>query len=352
MNNELSRDYWMSHYNDSDGPLKVSLRRNLNSCLAPGQTVLDVDQFAIDAIRKAGIDDSRPIYDVGCGGEYRLLRLLAVSGHKGSLKGFEPNTAQISGATWEPGEPDPELESLLLSGDSTRVDTFFERFRTYDPPRHARMGAITLIETVANYLPVPTKSSGATASMFAAYAIPKEKQPAAFREMARTVDDDGINPVFLSHDGNKAGIRREEFLIGKVLEEITGEPVQTPRPINAGLTTEAGVELMADIWPYLYLYEHEGTIYINTAVRAKAYEAAHYTTSDLYIVGQGNDSRPVTIGEYSEAFEEVVGREFKLAGINEAGTGGAITDDLKQGLIIGSRRELELPEFQTIKNGR
>jgi hypothetical protein len=347
---EANPDYWRPHYDDEAGPLKVMLRRALNFCLAPGETTLDFDKFTIDTIRRVGIPETAPIYDVGCGGELRFLRSLTGSGHAGPLVGFEPNTAQISAATWEPGEPDPRLEALLSSGDTEGIDAFFERFQS-NIPRYAKLGRITLIETIANYLPVPSKSAGATTSMFAAYAIPKEKQPAAFREMARTVADDGIQPTALSHDGNKSGIRTEEEQIGKALTKITGEPVENPTPIKAGLSTEGGLELMADIWPYVYVFENRRKICINTPLRAMAYRLAHYTTSDLYMVGKGDHRRPATSKEYAEALEEIVGKKIAQAGIKDDGTGGVITDVLRQGLIVGARRELDLPEFELIKSG-
>lgn len=328
---DQTKEYWSRHYGE-DGASKVDARRVLNYCLGDGQETVDFDELTADTLRSAGIGRGATIVDVGCGGKLNFLQLMLQSGHVGELIGIEPNTAQIHGYPfWQPKDSEPASDIKTV-----------------------KFGPITLIESDANYLPRPDQSVDALTLLFSGYHIAKNKQEAAFNEMKRVLkvsEKAGIMAVALSHDGNKAGIRRQESAIAKWLSEKLKTEVKPPTPINAGLTTEEGLERVQNVFPNgnVWLYEHFAKITINTPGRFSRLLAAHRTTADLYRVVNKNDKtgRALSAEEISSVYKEgllaVVGDDVQIDRLHSDGRGARWQDDLKQGLIVASERELILP---------
>ncbi|MES2971225.1 MAG: class I SAM-dependent methyltransferase [Patescibacteria group bacterium] len=338
--------YWSGHYNTLDGPAKVAAREALYFCLGNGIEPIDFNLLAADTVRTLGILARDPIVDVGCGGRLKYLHELQRRGHT-HLIGVEPNTQQLGGAPfWQPLEPSSILENIIKVGDQAQIDAFYEQFRRN--LRFTNVKGIKVIESDANYIPLPTGAAKVVSKLFSAYAIDEDKQQAAFEESARILAPDGIMLVGLSNADNKSTMREQESKIAEacsmIIEDQTGERVEVkpPTPINAGLTLERGIKRLRRIYRHLWLYAHADTIVIDTPDRALKWEASHDTTMDLYRVVEGSNTRPLTRAEYRLGYMAVVGKKLDEAGIQPDGKGGRIEDQLRRGLILASNQYIEV----------
>ncbi len=338
--------YWTDHYNTLDGPAKIAAREALYFCLGKGVEPIDFNLLAADTVRTLGFLARDPIVDVGCGGHLKYLSELQRRGHS-HLIGVEPNTQQLGGAPfWQPLEPDSILENIIESGDQAQIDAFYEQFMPN--LRFTNVNGINVIESDANYIPLPSRAAKVVSKLFSAYAIDEDKQEAAFEESARILASDGVMLVGLSGADNKSVMREQETEIAnacsEIIEDQTGVRVEVEpaKPINAGLTLERGIKRLRPIYRHLWLYAHADTIVIDTPERARKWEASHGTTMDLYRVIKGSNTRPLTRAEYRLGYMAVVGKKLDEANIKPDGKGGRIEDQLRRGLILASNQYIEV----------
>jgi len=327
---------WDAHYNQTDGALKVARRREVYSCLPPGEKPVYFDQVIIEAAETAGLSETATILDIGCSYPFDLKRWQEQSIARGMLYrtfiGIEPNIMQADGLNyWQPMPAAETTTHPLGRLALTREGVMFK--------------GIQLIKTDANNLLQEPGTVDLAAFNFSFYHIAKELQRPALDEVRRalrkTVDDQtkvaGMLAISTSGNDNKAHMRHNELKIASLLSRALGSLVVPPEPLNAGFTTEDAEQLLPEVFEHVYKYEHpSGRIVIKNKRELAILMDAYRTLRDKYTDPQGQAPSEQA---FESALRKIVKTEYDSARAEKR----YVEDTLRQAAFIASDTPKQMP---------
>jgi len=313
-----------AHYNEI-GKTKVDIRQRVYDCVEPGFPTPDYDLEVIQALQYAGIKDTDTIVDIGCSYP-RFLELWQLAGHRGPLKGIDPNTAQFNDLSYMSLSPEQQ--------DRQRLQ------RARKPGRV--LPGIELYEATADKIPLENNSADAITAMFSASHWNQEKLLDALDEVIRIGKPAFMFAVALSGHDNKLMMHRAQEHIAKFCSDVIEEEVVPPPPLHAGLTSERAEAILPRKFENVYKKMFAYTICIDKPGSKEILLNAHRTQFDLYKTTDGEIIRQSLL---EAGLQLLVGETIdrKLA------DGQAYTDTCLRAVILASPQPIRLgPDYQVI----
>ncbi len=305
------------HY-DNEGKTKVDIRQMVYQCVETGLPTPDYDFEVVQALQYAGIKDTDTIVDIGCSYP-TFLEFWRETGHKGQLKGIDPNTAQFNDLSYQQYGQERK-DGRILPG-------------------------IELYEAAADAIPLEDNSADAITAMFSASHWDQEKLLDALDEVIRVGKPSFIFAAALSGHDNKLIMHRDQQHIARFCSDVLEKEVIPPPPLHAGLTSERAEAILPRKFENVYKKMFSYTIWIDKPGSKEIMLNAHRTQFDLYKTVDGDIVRPSLV---ETGLQLLVGETIdrKLA------NGEAYTDTCLRTVLLASPRPIHVDSGYQIVSGQ